>query len=147
MSPPGWHPDPGYTGIGPVHERWWDGTRWTDHLRVPPAVVRRRRMRIGLGITAGVVVLAAIGGSLFLLSDQSGDENERAATAPSTAPSEAPGRGPGAPGGGGESGAPEQQMPQTEDGYATDLTSGISLPVPDGWKGSSGIMRRGSDHG
>ncbi|MFD7618370.1 DUF2510 domain-containing protein [Streptomyces sp. NPDC059802] len=144
MSPPGWHPDPGYTGIGPIHERWWDGTRWTDQLRVPPAVVRRRRTRIGLGITAGVVVLAAIGGGVFLLSDKSGDTDEHAAPAPSTAPSQAPGRGPGAPGGGGgESRGPERQMPQTEDGYATDLTSGIGLPVPDGWKGSSGIAGAG----
>ncbi|MFG2630136.1 DUF2510 domain-containing protein [Streptomyces sp. NPDC048473] len=140
-SPPGWHPDPGYTGIGPVHERWWDGNQWTDHLRVPPATIRRRRMRIG--IIAGVVVLAAIGGGLFLLSDDSGDSKENAATAPSTAPSGAPGRGPGAPGGGGESQAPEQQIPQTEDGFATDLASGISLPVPDGWTGKSGIAGAG----
>ncbi|MFD4950014.1 hypothetical protein ACFWNT_48030, partial [Streptomyces sp. NPDC058409] len=52
-------------------------------------------------------------------------------------------RGPGAPGGGGESQAPEQQVPQTEDGYATDLASGISLPVPDGWTGKSGIAGAG----
>lgn len=38
---------------------------------------------------------------------------------------------------------PEQQLPGTEDGYATDLTSGISLPVPDGWKGSSGVAGAG----
>ncbi|MFE4331055.1 DUF2510 domain-containing protein [Streptomyces sp. NPDC056831] len=141
MSPPGWHPDPGYTGIGPIQERWWDGKQWTDHLRVPPATIRRRRMRIG--ITAGVVVLAAIGGGLFLLSDDSGDSKENAATAPSTAPSGAPGRGPGMPGGGGESQAPERQVPQAEDGYATDLASGISLPVPDGWTGKSGIAGAG----
>ncbi|MFD4779139.1 DUF2510 domain-containing protein, partial [Streptomyces sp. NPDC058427] len=60
-SPPGWHPDPGYTGFGPIQERWWDGSQWTDHLRVPPAAVRSRRIRIAAGITAGVVVLAAIG--------------------------------------------------------------------------------------
>ncbi|MER5360666.1 DUF2510 domain-containing protein [Streptomyces sp. NPDC002785] len=138
-SPPGWHPDPGYTGIGPVHERWWDGNQWTDHLRVPPATIRRRRMRIG--ITAGAVVLAAIGGGLFLLSDNSDDKNENAATAPSIAPSDAPGRGPGAPGGGGREGG--GQVPRTEDGYATDLASGISLPVPDGWTGRSGIAGAG----
>ncbi|MFE5095379.1 DUF2510 domain-containing protein [Streptomyces sp. NPDC056638] len=141
MSPPGWHPDPGYTGIGPIQERWWDGNQWTDHLRVPPAAIRRRRMRIG--ITAGVVVLAAIGGGLFLLSDDPGDSKEHAATAPSAPPSGAPGRGPGAPGGGGESRAPEQQVPQAEDGFATDLASGISLPVPDGWTGRSGIAGAG----
>ncbi|MFJ5724872.1 DUF2510 domain-containing protein [Streptomyces sp. NPDC093149] len=134
-SPPGWHPDPGYTGIGPVQERWWDGNQWTDHLRLPPATIRRRRIRIG--VTAGVVALAAIGTGVLLLSDPSGGPEENAATAPSTAPSGAPGGG--GRGGGGESRAPERQLPQTEDGYATDLAGGISLPVPDGWKGKSGI--------
>ncbi|MGW1108168.1 DUF2510 domain-containing protein [Streptomyces sp. NPDC002540] len=134
-SPPGWHPDPGYTGIGPVQERWWDGNQWTDHLRLPPATIRRRRIRIG--VTAGVVALAAIGTGVLLLSDPSGGPEKNAATAPSTAPSGAPGGG--GRGGGGENRAPERQLPQTEDGYATDLAGGISLPVPDGWKGKSGI--------
>ncbi|MFB7186342.1 DUF2510 domain-containing protein [Streptomyces sp. NPDC056230] len=138
-SPPGWHPDPGYTGIGPVQERWWDGNQWTDHLRLPPATIRRRRIRIG--VTAGVVALAAIGTGVLLLSDPSGSPEENAATAPSTAPSGAPGGG--GRGGGGESRAPERQLPQTEDGYATDLAGGISLPVPDGWKGKSGIAGAG----
>ncbi|MFJ1896472.1 MULTISPECIES: DUF2510 domain-containing protein [unclassified Streptomyces] len=144
-SPPGWHPDPGYTGFGPIQERWWDGSQWTDHLRVPPAAVRSRRIRIGAGITAGVVVLAAIGGGVYLLTDDSGKKSESTATAPSDPPSQAPSRRPGAPGGsggtdgGGGNQSPEQQLPQTEDGYATDLASGISIPVPDGWKGKSGM--------
>ncbi|MFB7916816.1 DUF2510 domain-containing protein [Streptomyces sp. NPDC056061] len=138
-SPPGWHPDPGHTGIGPLHERWWDGDRWTDHRRVPPHVVRRRRLRIGLGITAGAVVLAALGGGLFLLSDHSGDPRREAATAPSAPPSGAPGGEGRERGGRGESGAPERGLPPVEDGYATDLLSGISLPVPDGWQGQSSV--------
>ncbi|WP_393062836.1 DUF2510 domain-containing protein [Streptomyces sp. LN549] len=145
-SPPGWHPDPGYTGFGPIQERWWDGTQWTDQLRVPPATLRSRRIRIGAGITAAVVVLAAIGGGVYLLSDDSG-KTDNTATAPSTSPSPAPSRQPGAPGGSGGNGdgngngnqSPEQQLPQTEDGYATDMASGISIPVPDGWKGESGM--------
>ncbi|MFJ2089420.1 DUF2510 domain-containing protein [Streptomyces sp. NPDC087901] len=141
-SPPGWHPDPGYTGFGPIQERWWDGTQWTDQLRVPPATIRSRRIRIGAGITAAVVVLAAIGGGVYLLSDDSG-KTDNTATAPSTSPSPAPSRQPGAPGGSGGSGggdeSPGQQLPQTEDGYATDMASGISIPVPDGWKGESGM--------
>ncbi|KOS55423.1 excalibur calcium-binding domain-containing protein [Rhodococcus rhodochrous] len=28
-SPADWHPDPS----DPTHERWWDGTQWTDHTR------------------------------------------------------------------------------------------------------------------
>jgi len=146
-SPPGWHPDPGHTGIGPLHERWWDGTRWTDHLRVPPATIRRRRQRIGIGVIAGVVALAAVGGGISLLSDHSG--GPRRHSAPFTAPD---GGAHGNPRGGhdgddGENGdgdrAPGRQRPQAEDGYATDLLSGISLPVPDGWTGQSGMSGAG----
>lgn len=142
-SPPGWHPDPGYTGFGPIQERWWDGTQWTDQLRVPPAALRSRRIRIGAGVTAAVVVLAAIGGGVYLLNDDSGTTGS-SATAPSASPSPAPSRQPGAPGGSGGNGdggeqSPEQQLPQTEDGYATDMASGISIPVPDGWTGESGM--------
>lgn len=138
-SPPGWHPDPGYTGFGPIQERWWDGTQWTDQLRVPPAALRSRRIRIGAGITAAVVVLAAIGGGVYLLTDDSGTDRSTA-TAPSTSPSPAPSRQPGAPGGSGGGGeSPEQRQPQGEDGYATDMASGISIPVPDGWTGESGM--------
>lgn len=146
-SPPGWHPDPGYSGFGPLQERWWDGTQWTDHLRVPPAAVRSRRIRIGAGITAAVVVLAAIGGGVYLLTDDSAKTDT--ASSPTASPSPSPDtRPPGAPGGRGDSGGnggngggeenPGQQ-PQTEDGYATDMASGISIPVPDGWKGESGM--------
>ncbi|MET7447624.1 DUF2510 domain-containing protein [Streptomyces sp. NPDC005508] len=152
-TPPGWHPDPGHSGIGPLHERWWDGSRWTDQLRIPPATVRKRRIRIGAGIAAGIVVLAAVGGGAYLLGDSS-DGGGTSATAP--APSQSP-RLPGAPnggqGGGGQDGggsggedggqSPDQQLPQAEDGYATDAASGISLPVPDGWTGQSGPIGAG----
>lgn len=142
-SPPGWHPDPGYTGFGPIQERWWDGTQWTDQLRVPPATRRSRRIRVGAGITAAVVVLAALGGGVYLLTDDSRTTGN-SATAPSASasasPSPAPSRRPGAPGGSGGGGeTPEQQRPQAEDGYATDMASGISIPVPKGWTGESGM--------
>lgn len=35
--PPGWYPDPGHAGDGGAPERWWDGTRWTERTRTPPA--------------------------------------------------------------------------------------------------------------
>lgn len=141
-SPPGWHPDPGHTGTGPLHERWWDGNRWTDHLRVPPTTIRRRR-RIGIGVTAGVLALAAVGGGLFLLSDHFGDKPRETATAPSAGPGGAPGERRRGGGGDDEGRAPGRQQPQAEDGYATDLLSGVSLPVPDGWTGQSGVSGAG----
>ncbi|MEV6796277.1 DUF2510 domain-containing protein [Streptomyces sp. NPDC051320] len=148
MSPPGWHTDPGHTGIGPVQERWWDGYQWTDQLRVPPASLRRRRVRIGAAVTAAVVVLAAVGGGVYLLTDGSGNTAKSAAVSPSGPPSGAPSRpgSPGGSGGGGESRNPEQQdplTPQTEAGYATDAASGISIPVPKGWTGQSGTVGAG----
>ena len=143
-SPPGWHPDPGYTGFGPRQERWWDGTQWTDHLRVPPAAARSRRIRIGAGITAAVVVLAAVGGGVYLLTNDSDGKSDNVASSPSASPSPGPDRRPGGNGdGGGDrdggSESPEQGLPEIEKGYATDLASGISIPVPDGWKGESGM--------
>ncbi len=33
LPPPGWYPDP----VGPSTQRWWDGSRWTEHTGVPPA--------------------------------------------------------------------------------------------------------------
>ncbi|MGI5378529.1 DUF2510 domain-containing protein [Streptomyces sp. CA-251387] len=33
VAPPGWYPDPGQTSEGPLLERWWDGTAWTEHRR------------------------------------------------------------------------------------------------------------------
>ncbi|MER5556902.1 DUF2510 domain-containing protein [Streptomyces sp. NPDC002793] len=147
-TPPGWHPDPGHSGIGPAQERWWDGSRWTDQLRIPPATVRRRRIRIGAGVAAGVVLLAAVGGGAYVLGDSSDDRTDTTADAPSdpSGPSGSP-RLPGTPDGGGQDGGqgeiPDQQMPQTEDGYATDLASGISIPVPDGWTGQSGPIGAG----
>lgn len=145
-TPPGWHPDPGHSGIGPLQERWWDGSRWTDQLRIPPATVRRRRIRVGAGITAGVVLLAAVGGGAYLLGVGNSGDGHRTSSAES-APSD-PSGGPDAPdggrGGGGQDGdGRSQEMPGSEDGYATDLASGISIPVPDGWTGQSGAIGAG----
>lgn len=118
----------------------------------PPPVAGRRGRRIALAATAAVVVLAVVGG-FFLLQDDGDSSADKASSTPSTSPSKpgqerpAPGEsqppgGPDAPGGGGEDGAPQQEIP-TEDGYATDMASGISIPVPDGWDGQSGPVGAG----
>lgn len=116
-----------------------------------PPGTRSGGRRIAIGVIAGVVAVAIAGG--FYLLGRGGDDNEagRAGSGPSAAPSRpgqqspAPdgpqGGGPGGGPGGGESGAPPQ--PQTEDGYATDAASGISIPVPDGWTGESGTIGAG----
>lgn len=156
MTPPGWHPDPGHSGKGPAQERWWDGAQWSGHVRASPAAARRRGIRIGVGVTVGAVVLAAIGGGVYLLGEDDGGRPGIAVASPSTTPS-AP-DGSGAPDGGnkdGENGSggnggeedggqgPGEQLPPTEPGYATDLAAGISLPVPKGWTGKSAPVGAG----
>lgn len=124
----------------------------------PPPGSGGRGRRIALAVTAGVVVLAVVGG--FLLLQDDGDSTAgKASSTPSTGPGKpgqerpAPGEsqppgGPDAPGegGGGEDGGPQQEVP-TEDGYATDLASGISIPVPEGWSGQSGPVGAGVSTG
>jgi hypothetical protein len=81
---PGWHPDP----QGRHEFRYWDGTRWSDHVAdrgvatvepidhwsglAPPGPVgrpkrrHRRRRRTGLWITIGVLLLlVGVAGGLF----------------------------------------------------------------------------------
>ncbi|MFC9648389.1 DUF2510 domain-containing protein [Streptomyces sp. NPDC056937] len=113
----------------------------------PPPGTRRGGRRIALGAIAVVVAVAIAGGS-YLLGRDSGDnaagpEGPRPSAAPSRPGQQSPAPdGPRGGGPGGEGGAPQQQ-PQTEDGYATDAASGISLPVPDGWTGESGTIGAG----
>jgi uncharacterized RDD family membrane protein YckC len=38
LPPPGWYPDPS----GQSAQRWWDGTRWTEHIGTPPPPVSAR---------------------------------------------------------------------------------------------------------
>lgn len=80
-----------------------------------------------------------MGGGAYLLGEDGSGTNDTSANAPSETP--------GAPDGGGRDGeegqGPGQGSPQTEEGYATDLASGISIPVPDGWTGQSGPVGAG----
>ncbi|WP_327232758.1 DUF2510 domain-containing protein [Streptomyces sp. NBC_01317] len=122
-----------------------------------------RKRRIGFGAIAAVVVLAIAGGS-FLLGRGTDDNSDNTSAAGdggssaapslpgvpgpgqrgrSPAPDAPPGQGEGGSGGGGEDGAPQLPQPQTEDGFATDGASGISIPVPTSWKGESGPIGAG----
>ncbi|TLS44675.1 DUF2510 domain-containing protein [Streptomyces montanus] len=161
VTPPGWYPDPGQTSDGPATERWWDGKTWTEQTRPagpaawgPPAYAPsvgpypamppgspRRGLRTGIAIAAAVAVLAGIGGGVYALTANDGsgggDQNNARPAPTRPGPQGQDGGGQGGPDGG-ESGAPGQpRAPRTEDGYATDAISGISLPVPDGWTGKS----------
>ncbi|MFC8124299.1 DUF2510 domain-containing protein [Streptomyces sp. NPDC057302] len=101
----------------------------------------RRGLRIGIAVGVALVVLAGIGGGVyFLTADDGGDGDSASKTPSSSAPSK-----PGAPQDPQDPQDPEQSQPPggsaappSEDGYATDILSGISLPVPDGWTGASG---------
>lgn len=101
----------------------------------------RRGLRTGIAVGVALVVLAGIGGGVYFLTadDGNGDSDDTAKPPSSSAPSK-PGapqdpQGPeqSQPPGGGPSAAPP-----SEEGYATDLLSGVSIPVPDGWTGTSG---------
>ncbi|WP_338894896.1 DUF2510 domain-containing protein [Streptomyces sp. TG1A-60] len=161
VTPPGWYPDPGQTSDAPPTERWWDGKAWTDQIRPAgqaagfgppayapgagpyppgtgaypghpgyPAAAPRRGLRTGIAVAVAAAVLASIGVGVYALAGNGGDSGTT-----SRGPGGQDGQG-GADGGpGGQSPAPDGsgQPPQTEEGYATDTVSGISIPVPDGW--------------
>jgi hypothetical protein len=63
---PGWYPDPsGHPG----QQRWWDGTRWTEHIQSAPATApppspgggTSNALKIVL-IALGVLTLLTVGG-------------------------------------------------------------------------------------
>lgn len=161
-TPPGWHPDPGHTGDGPRQERWWDGTAWSGELRpappgawgppgappypaLPPAPARSTGRRVIVGVTATVVALAIAGG-FYLLGRDTGGHGSSDAAGNGSPRADAPSRpgerspAPDGQGGGGSGGGSAAPQVPTEDGYATDAASGISIPVPDGWTGESGVL-------
>lgn len=45
LPPPGWYPDPS----GQAAHRWWDGSRWTDHLGTPPQAIARPQIPLASG--------------------------------------------------------------------------------------------------
>ncbi|MQY16051.1 hypothetical protein SRB5_62430 [Streptomyces sp. RB5] len=164
-SPSGWYPDPQRSADDPPRERRWDGEVWTDEVRAalpatfaaPPPPKRERphpvrwlRARPFIaGIVLGALGMLVVGGGItagvVAASDDDGGGHR-----PSAFDRRAPGgnkdnrdnKGNGEKGPRGEQPGPDtrgQKMPGMEDGFATDLASGIKLPVPDGWKSQSGM--------
>lgn len=150
-TPPGWYPEPGQTGNGPALERWWDGTEWTEYTRTapppapafgagapghpqypghpgafPPAPGKRRGGLIAIAVIAAVVVAGAVVGGVVALGKGGGGSADSARPAPSLT---APGKGP-------DGGGPPD-LPKSEPGFALDAVDGVSLPVPDGWTGTT----------
>ncbi|MET8568331.1 DUF2510 domain-containing protein [Streptomyces sp. NPDC004783] len=126
--PPGWYRDPS----APHHERWWDGTAWTEHRRAPeafgppvPPPPRRsggRGKAVALTAAAAVLVAAVVTGAVLLGEDGTGAPPRTSPTAPAS-PSTAPTSGPPSP------------SPSVSDGPAVveDQLNGITFPLPDGW--------------
>ncbi|WP_344630486.1 DUF2510 domain-containing protein [Streptomyces glaucosporus] len=146
-TPPGWYPDPGHTGPGPASDRWWDGSAWTGHTRVPPHAHEpadafpdpggrpSHGPLVAAVITAAVVVTALIAGGLLLLGGAGGpggSDGDRARPHASPGPSEDPGDGPpdGTEDGADDGGRGGDGTP----GRAVDRANGVSLPLLDGWR-------------
>ncbi|MFJ1665646.1 DUF2510 domain-containing protein [Streptomyces bottropensis] len=114
-----------------------------------PAPAPRRGLRIGIAVAVAAAVLVSIGVGVYALA---GDDGGSEGSTTSQGSGGQNGRGDDGGGGGDDGGrggpggsggsdgrtpGPDGsgQPPQVEDGYATDTTSGISLPVPEGWLG------------
>ncbi|ULR54738.1 DUF2510 domain-containing protein [Streptomyces deccanensis] len=112
-----------------------------------PAPTPKRGLRVGIAVAVAAAVLASIGVGVYALtSNDGGSEGSTTSQGPggqNGGPGDDGGQGgnsggQGGPGGSGGSGGrtpgPDGSgQPPQEDGYATDTTSGISIPVPEGW--------------
>ncbi|MDG9693713.1 DUF2510 domain-containing protein [Streptomyces mutabilis] len=148
--PPGWYPDPS----APHQERWWDGSAWTEHRRVPGAAgyaapqapppsplppyaggPGQRRPAGGTGrakavalTTAAAVLVAAIVGGVLLLGEDDGGAPE-AQTPPVSSPATDPAPVSTAP-----TSSPPPSGPSADDpALVEDPLNGITFPLPDGW--------------
>lgn len=158
-TPPGWYKEPGHTGNGPAMERWWDGNTWTEYTRTAPVpdgafgypysggdVIaggpggnggRRGTGTVVVAIVAALVLIGGVVAGILVLGkgDSKKDAKDKSTPTPSaTLPRHSvptPSDG-GADGSGGSQGIP------STGGRAVDAYDGISLPVLDGWQGTSG---------
>lgn len=169
-TPPGWYADPGHTGNGPVMERWWDGSAWTEYTRTAPVqgagpagqfgypypggdVIGsggggggRRSGTVVIAIVAALVLIGAVVAGVLVLGKGGGTKDDKAAKATRTP---TPGatlphdrRVPSPGPSTGDSGGGQPARPGSP---AVDAYDGISLPVLDGWKGAAGSNGIGAD--
>jgi hypothetical protein len=140
-------------------ERWWDGTAWTEYTRTAPVPNAgqpaypgypagdvlaspgggggRRTGAVVIAIVAALVLIGGVVAGILVLGKGGGsDDAKGGATAPppSSAPNQQQSPGP-VPSGPDQPPAPGTRGDGTT---AVDAYDGISLPVLDGWQGSSG---------
>lgn len=148
-------PGPGPAG-GPPGKRGWAGRR---PLALGIAIGVAVAAFVGGGVAGGYALWGgddgdeAGGGGPVVF----GPDGESRSPGPGEGPGDGSGGGTGGGSGGGPGESPAPQDPDggeedpgdlgggqppmeipSEDGFATDLASGIKIPVPDGWKGQSG---------
>ncbi|WP_238420116.1 DUF2510 domain-containing protein [Streptomyces taklimakanensis] len=161
-TPPGWYPDPGHTGPGPVPERWWDGSAWTEHTRAPstvpgvaygaydpraggafspgpgpvPGPAHAHEPREGNRSPRGPLVAAVIAVAVVVSALMAGGLLLLGGFdgGDRTRPEAGDGasRTPGGDGKG-PGGTPEEERPDDTPGTATDRANGVSVPVLEGW--------------
>ncbi|MEB8339755.1 DUF2510 domain-containing protein [Streptomyces endophyticus] len=140
-QPPSQHPapfaqHPAAPGINPAYPNH------PGHPgQLPPKSRGRGRVAIAAGIA--VVVLAGIGTGVYALTSGGGGEGKNdKADSRSQSPKETTPGDPDAPGGEGESPAPDAPgaTPRAplDKGFATDVGNGVALPVIKDWTGTDG---------
>ncbi|MFF8035752.1 DUF2510 domain-containing protein [Streptomyces sp. NPDC016626] len=127
-----WGPPAPGTAAGPAYPAY-------PAYPAPAPSGRGHRLRNGIAVAVAVAVLASIGVGVYALTDDGGgDGGTTASQGPGGRDGGAPDGRDGTPDGdsGGEEPGPDtSEPPRIESGSVTDGTSGISLPIPDGWYG------------
>ncbi|WP_328917012.1 MULTISPECIES: DUF2510 domain-containing protein [unclassified Streptomyces] len=164
-TPPGWYPEPGHTGNGPAMERWWDGTAWTEYTRTAPVVIGapepsygypgypgypggdviaskgggggRRTGAVVIAIVAALVLIGGVVAGALVLGKSGKDDTATGPGPTATVPHRGGGQAPGTEDPREPDDPSQPDNPRSGGDKAVDAYDGISLPVLDGWQGSS----------